>query len=66
MEVAAAVLLTALEAHGRARQCRETIDREGLTVTGRDNQVKPHPLLAAERDARAQWLAGVKALGLEL
>ena len=37
-----------------------------MTVTGRDGQAKVHPLLAVERDARQAWLAGIKALGLEL
>jgi P27 family predicted phage terminase small subunit len=65
-DVASAVLATALEAHQRARECREAIATEGMTVAGRDGQTKVHPLLAVERDARAQWFAGVKALGLEL
>jgi P27 family predicted phage terminase small subunit len=65
-DVATAVLATALEAHQRARECREAIAAEGMTLTGRDGQTKVHPLLAVERDARAQWLAGIKALGLEL
>jgi P27 family predicted phage terminase small subunit len=65
-DVASAVLTTALEAHQRARECREAVFRDGMTVVGRDGQTKVHPLLAVERDARAQWLAGVKALGLEL
>jgi P27 family predicted phage terminase small subunit len=65
-DVATAVLATALEAHQRARECREAITVEGMTVTGRDGQTKVHPLLAVERDARAQWFAGIKALGLEL
>jgi P27 family predicted phage terminase small subunit len=60
------VLVTALEAHQRAREARETISREGMQVTGRDGQGKVHPLLAVERDARAAWLAAIKALGLEL
>jgi P27 family predicted phage terminase small subunit len=60
------VLVAALEAHQRARECRETIGREGLTVIGRDGQAKPHPLLAVERDARAQFVSGIKALGLQL
>jgi hypothetical protein len=59
-------LATALEAHQRARECREAIAAEDMTLTGRDGQAKVHPLLAVERDARAQWLAGIKALGLEL
>jgi P27 family predicted phage terminase small subunit len=63
---AADVLVVTLEAHQRARECREVVSREGMTVTGRDNQQKVHPLLAVERDARAQFLAGIKQLGLEL
>src|SRR5262245_31144364 len=59
-------LRTALEAHQRAREAREAIERDGMTVVGRDNQMKPHPLLAVERDARAQWLAAIKQLGIEL
>jgi P27 family predicted phage terminase small subunit len=62
----AAVLATALEAHQRAREAREAISREGMTVEGRDGQAKVHPLLAVERDARQAWLSGIKALGLEL
>jgi P27 family predicted phage terminase small subunit len=60
------VLTSALEAHQRVRECRAAIKHEGLTVEGRDGQLRPHPLLAAERDARASWLAGIKLLGLEL
>jgi P27 family predicted phage terminase small subunit len=61
-----AVLATALEAHQRARECREIILRDGPTVTGRDGQLRVHPLLAVERDARAAWLTGLKTLGLDL
>ena len=60
------VLASALEAHQRAREAREAVEREGMTIVGRDGQPKAHPLLAVERDARAAWLAGLKALGLEL
>ena len=65
-EAAVAVLVTALEAHQRARECREAIARDGMTVEGRDGQAKVHPLLSVERDARAAWLAGLRTLGLEL
>ena len=65
-ETAIDVLTTALEAHARAREARETISREGMQVVGRDGQAKSHPLLTVERDARAQWLAAIKALGVEL
>jgi P27 family predicted phage terminase small subunit len=63
---AEAVLTAALEAHQRARECREAITREGMTLGGRDGQAKVHPLLAVERDARQAFLAAVRALGLEL
>jgi P27 family predicted phage terminase small subunit len=65
-KAAVAVLRTALEAHQRARECRERIACEGMTVEGRDGQVKVHPLVAAERDSRAAWLSAIKSLGLEL
>lgn len=61
-----ALLRTTLEAHQRARRCREVIDRDGETVTDRFNQIKLHPLIPAERDARAAFLAGMRALNLDL
>jgi hypothetical protein len=61
-----ALLRTALEAHQRARRCRETVDRDGEAVRDRFDQLKPHPLLAAERDARAAFMAGMRALNLDL
>ena len=63
--ISGAVLATALEAHQRAREARETIASEGMIV-GRAVQGKVHPLLAVERDARQAWLSAIKALGLEL
>ena len=64
--LATAVLCSGLEAHQRMRECREIITREGVTTPGVSKHVKVHPLLAVERDARAAWLAAVKALGLQL
>jgi hypothetical protein len=61
-----ALLRTTLEAHQRARRCREKIDADGETILDRFDQVKPHPLLPAERDARAAFLSGMKALNLDL
>lgn len=58
------VLQTALEARDRLTECRERINAEGLTCTDRFGQVRPHPLLAAERDARSGVLQGFKSLGL--
>ncbi len=58
-----AVLRSGLEAHHRMRRCRENIDRIGeLTKEGK--RVRAHPLLSHERDARAAWLAAMRALGV--
>jgi len=54
------------EAAHRARKCREIIEKEGQTVTDRFEQQKPHPLLNGERDARAQMMAALKMLNLDL
>jgi hypothetical protein len=61
-----ALLRTALEAHQRSRQCREAIDKDGATFKDRFQQIRVHPLMAAERDARAAFLQAVKALNLDL
>jgi P27 family predicted phage terminase small subunit len=60
-----ALLRVTLEAHERARRCREAIDKDGMTFQDKFGQVKIHPLVAAERDARAAFMSGVKALRLE-
>jgi len=61
-----AVLCSGLEAHQRAREARETIDAEGLTVVGRDAQIKAHPLCTVERDARRSFAAIFKQLGIKI
>jgi P27 family predicted phage terminase small subunit len=61
-----AVLCSGLEAHQRARECREIIADEGLIVTGRDGQSKAHPLINAERDARRAFQQTFKQLGIKL
>lgn len=60
------ILRTACEAFDRAQKCREQIDRDGLTVEDAKGQIKPHPLLPIERDSRQGFLAGLKALNLDL
>ncbi len=59
------VLVVALEARDRLAECRERINTDGLTITDRFGQVRPHPLLSAERDARSGVLQGFKMLGLD-
>jgi phage terminase small subunit len=63
---AIAILSVALEAHQRARRCRQAIDRDGETVTDRFAQVRPHPLISAERDSRAAFLSAMKILNLDI
>jgi hypothetical protein len=60
------ILKTGLEARDRFTGIRVRIDAEGLTVTDRFGTEKPHPLLAAERDARGQWLSALKMLNLDI
>ena len=56
------LLQVAAEAADRAASCRKAID--GLTVKDARGSLKPHPLLAVERDARAQQIAALRALRL--
>ncbi len=60
------ILRSGLEALDLVRDCEGQIGKEGRTFTDRFGQVKGHPLLATLRDARAQWLASIKALNLDL
>jgi P27 family predicted phage terminase small subunit len=60
------VLTVAFEAFDRMRDAQGQITKDGTTIIDRFGQVKMHPLLPVERDARAQSLAGIKALNLDL
>ena len=61
-DVGVRVLVTGLEAWDRAWKARETIDRHGMTIADRCGHPKVHPLIAAERDARSQYLQAMKLL----
>ncbi len=61
-----AILQTALEAFDRLKEAQKEIERNGMTMRDRWGQVKPNPLLPVERDSRAQFLQGLKALNLDL
>jgi len=56
------LLQTFANAESREIECRDQIEKDGATVIDRYGQTKPHPLLSAERDARSQKLAALKAL----
>lgn len=60
-----AILAKALEAWDRAEQARQQIDTDGLMVTSRLGEPKPHPLLSTERDSRSAFLAAMRQLGLD-
>lgn len=60
------LLQTGLEAFDRMRLAQSAIKRDGVTVLDRFGQRKAHPLLPAERDARAQMLAALRALNLDV
>ncbi len=62
------ILLMAMQAFDRMHQAREELAKDGvtLTVTDRFDQVKTHPLVAVERDSRAQMLAALRQLNLDI
>ena len=60
------ILTVSLEAFDRAQKSRRRIERDGMCIKDRFGVLKPHPLLPVERDNRAAFLAGLKALNLDL
>ena len=60
------ILQTGCEAFDRMRGAQKAIETDGVTITDRWGQTKPHPLLPVERDARAQMLATLKQLNLDI
>ena len=60
-----AVLVKALEAWERAEQARLLIAANGLLVTSRLGELRAHPAVAIERDARHAFLVAMKQLGLD-
>ena len=61
-----AILSKSLEAFDRAEQARDVIAASGILIKSRLGEVKPNPAIAIERDSRAAFLAGIKALGLDI
>lgn len=60
------LLITALEAHQRARKAREAIDEAGMTFIDKAGQLKAHPLLCVERDSRAAFLTAMRLLNIDV
>lgn len=60
------IIRTAMEAYDRMKGCQAVIAADGITIRDKWEQIKPHPLLPHERDARAAMLAALKALNLDV
>jgi P27 family predicted phage terminase small subunit len=60
------VLQLALEAWDRSQQAREQLQKEGLTVPGREGGIRPHPCVAIERDARLAVARLLRELDLDI
>ncbi len=60
------VLKIYCEAYDRAAACRVKIDLEGMLLHDRFDQMKAHPLLTTEKDARSTMLAALRQLNLDV
>src|SRR5215813_10227559 len=65
-EVSRQILAEACTSLMRAREARETIDKEGVSFRDRWGQIKANPVCAIERDARAAALSAFRQLNLEM
>jgi P27 family predicted phage terminase small subunit len=53
------------EAWDRGQTAREQLDREGLTTVGAEGNIRSHPCIAIERDARLAVARLVRELDLD-
>jgi len=60
------LLVTFADACSLELDCMDRIALDGLMVEDRFGQKKAHPLISSARDARAQKLAALKALNIDL
>jgi P27 family predicted phage terminase small subunit len=60
------ILRVSCEAFDRAQSARQAIDESGMLLSDKFGQAKVNPLLPVERDSRAAFLAGLKALNLDV
>ena len=59
------LLQLACEAWDEAQKARAQLEREGLTLPGREGGIRPHPCVAIERDARLAVARLVRELDLD-
>jgi phage terminase small subunit len=48
------------------REAQDTVKKQGSYIKDRFGQLRPHPALQVERDAKGVLLRHLKALGLDL
>jgi len=60
------LLMIYADADSVERDAQDIVNIEGMTVKDRFGQVKSHPLLTVIRDARAQKMAALKGLNLDI
>ena len=60
------LLQTAMESFDRLKQAQEIVAEQGATLKDRFDQIKSHPQLTVERDARSQMVQALKALALDI
>lgn len=61
-----AVLRSMCQTVDRLAECRQVIAKDGLTILTVSGQMRPHPLLQHEAEARRALLAHARALRLDL
>jgi P27 family predicted phage terminase small subunit len=60
------LLQLACEAWDRSQEARAQLEREGLTIPGREGGIRPHPCVAIERDSRLAVARLVRELDLDV
>ena len=60
------LLVLASEMLDRADGARQAIEKDGLTMTDRFDQVKPHPLIEVERQSLLAFVRIRRELGLDV
>jgi P27 family predicted phage terminase small subunit len=60
------LLTVACEAHQRMREAREQVAEDGTTFKDRFGQLRQHPAVAIERDARNDFLRAMRVLNLKV
>lgn len=59
-------LRTALEAFDRAKEAREILSKDGLTIHGKNGMIRKHPCCEIEKNAVSQYLAAMRLLGFDI